>query len=101
MSHIAAVMGLEHHYPIMNKLWVHGYQTNRQTDNNTPFPLLLRQYPESNVHNSDLHNLILCELDLTSTPFSDTKIITSNDELTPSVKKVGFNLLDYEDFTIT
>ena len=31
MSQIAAVLGLEHHHPIMNKLWGHGDRTNRQT----------------------------------------------------------------------
>ena len=31
MSQIAAVLGLEQHHPIMNKLWVHGDRTNRQT----------------------------------------------------------------------
>ena len=41
-----------------------------------PGYLLLQQYPESNVHNSDLLNLITCELDLTYTPFCDTKILT-------------------------
>ena len=45
-------------------------------DNYTPSYLLLKQYPESHVHNSDLLNLITCELDLTSTPFCDTKILT-------------------------
>ena len=29
MSHIAAALGLEHHHPIMSKLWGHGDQTNR------------------------------------------------------------------------
>ena len=33
MSHIDAVLGLEYHHPIMNKLWGHGDQTNRQTEN--------------------------------------------------------------------
>ena len=32
MFHIADVLGLEHQHPIMNKLWGHGYQTNRQTE---------------------------------------------------------------------
>ena len=32
MSHIAAVLGLEYHYPIMKKLWGHEDRTNRQTD---------------------------------------------------------------------
>ena len=41
-----------------------------------------------------------CELDLTSTPFSNTTIIIYKIELPPSGKKVGINLLDDEDFTI-
>ena len=64
------------------------------------FLTLLEIYYEGRIHHSDLLDLITRELDLTSTPFSDTKIITSNDELTPSVNKVGFNLLDDEYFTI-
>ena len=44
--------------------------------------------------------MIPCELDLTFTTFSDTTIITYEIELPPSVNKVGFNLLDDEDFTI-
>ena len=31
MSNIAAALGLEHHHPIMSKLYGHGYKTNRQT----------------------------------------------------------------------
>ena len=69
-------------------------------DNYTPSYLLLKQYPESHVHNSDLLNLITCELDLTSTPFCDTKILTYKIELPPSGNRAGFNLLDDEDFTI-
>ena len=38
--------------------------------------LLIRQYPEVHIHDSDLLNLIPCEIDLTSTPFSDETIIT-------------------------
>ena len=66
----------------------------------TPGSLILRQYPEGNIHYSDLLNLIPCELDLTSTPFSDTTMIIYDIELLPYGKKVGFNLLDYEEFTI-
>ena len=42
-------------------------------DNYTPGSLLLQQYPESNVHNSDLLNLIPCGIDFKSTTFSDKK----------------------------
>ena len=44
--------------------------------------------------------MITCELDLTFTTFSDTTILTYEIELPSSGKKVGFNLLDDEDFTI-
>ena len=44
--------------------------------------------------------MIICELDITSTPFHDTKILTYEIELPPFVNKAGFNLLDYEDFII-
>ena len=45
--------------------------------------------------------MIIRELDLKSTPFCDTQIITYEIELPRSGKKVGFNLLDDEDFKIT
>ena len=38
--------------------------------------LPLQQDPESLIHNSELLNLIICELDLISTTFCDTTIIT-------------------------
>ena len=44
--------------------------------------------------------MIPCELDLTSTPFNDTPILTYEIELYPSGNKVGFILFDYEYFTI-
>ena len=69
-------------------------------DKHTPGSLLLRKYPEGHIHDSDLLNLITCELDFKSTPFSDEKIITYEIELPPYGKKIGFNLLDDEDFTI-
>ena len=62
--------------------------------------MLLRQDPEGHIHNSDLLNLIPCELDLTSTSFRDDTIIIYDIELPPSGKKIGFNLLNDEDFTI-
>ena len=52
------------------------------------------------IHNSDLLNLIPFELDFTSTTFSNPTILTYEIELPPSGKKIGFNLLDDEDFTI-
>ena len=63
--------------------------------------LLLQQYPESLIHNSDLLKWIPRELDITPTPFSDTTIITYEIELTHAGKKIGFNLLNDEYFTIT
>ena len=44
--------------------------------------------------------MISCELDITYTTFHDTKILTYGIELPPYGNKVGFNLLDYEDFKI-
>ena len=69
-------------------------------ENHTPGSLLLQQDPESHFHNSDLLNLIPCEIDIISTTFCDTTILTYEIELPPSGKKFGFNLLDGEDFTI-
>ena len=62
--------------------------------------LLIQQDPESIIHISDLLNLIPCGIDLTSTIFSNTTIITFEIELPHSGKKVGFILLDDGDFTI-
>ena len=69
-------------------------------NNHTTDYLLLQQDYESLIHNSDLLNLIPCELDLTYTPLSDTKILKYEIKLTPSGKKIGFNLLNDEYFTI-
>ena len=44
--------------------------------------------------------MIPCKLNLTSTQFRDEKIITYDIDLPPSGKKIGFNLLDDEYFTI-
>ena len=69
-------------------------------DKYTPGYLPLQQYPESLICNSDLLNLIPCEVDLTSTTFSDTPILKYKIELPHSGKKNGFNLLHDEYFTI-
>ena len=66
----------------------------------TPVSLLIQKHREVHIHNSDLLNLIPCELDHTYTKFSDETIITHEIEFPPSRNKVGFNLLDDEDFTI-
>ena len=65
--------------------------------NQNPGYLILQQYHESFINNSDPLYLITCELDLTSTPFCDTKILTYEIELPPSGNKIG---LDGEYFTI-
>ena len=67
-------------------------------DKHTPDYLLLCKYPEGHIHESDLLNLIPCGIYLASTPFSDTEIITYKIELPPYGKRVGFNLLNDEDF---
>ena len=43
-------------------------------------------------------NFLTCDLDLTSTSFSDINIITYEIELSPARKKITLNLLDYKDF---
>ena len=45
-------------------------------DNHNPGSLLFWKYPEGIINSSYLLNFIPYELDLTSNPFSDTKIIT-------------------------
>ena len=58
-------------------VWIDEYNSRLSIeDKHTPGSLILRQYPEDHIHNSDLLNLIPCELDLTSTPFSEETIIT-------------------------
>ena len=69
-------------------------------DKHTPVPLLLWQDPESRIYYLDLCNLIPCKIDLTSTPFTDETIITYNIELPPYGKKIGYNLMDDEGFTV-
>ena len=44
--------------------------------------------------------MIPCELDLTTTPFFYTKILTYEIDLPPSENKIGFILLNDEKFTI-
>ena len=56
----------------------------------TPGYLFLRYYPGIFIHNSDLLKLIPCELDIASTPFCDTKIITYEIDLSTFGKKFGF-----------
>ena len=82
-------------------VWFDEYNYRLYTeDKHTPGSLPLWKYPEGHIHDSYLLNMIPCKLDITSTPFSDKKIITYDIELPPSGKKVGFNLLDDEDFTV-
>ena len=69
-------------------------------DNNTPGYLHLQQDPESILHHLDLLNLIPFELYIRSTPFCDKTIVTYEIELPPAGKKIGFDLLDDEYFTI-
>ena len=69
-------------------------------DKHTPGHLLLQQDSES-IHNSlDILKLIPFELELTSTPFCDTTILTYEIEFPPSEKQIGLNLLDDKSFTI-
>ena len=45
--------------------------------------------------------MIPFKIDITSTTFCDTTIITYENELPPSGKKLGFNLMGDADFTIS
>ena len=75
-------------------VWFDEYNSRLSIEyKNTPGSVLIQQYPESIIHDSDLLNLITCELDLKSTLFSDTPIITYITDLPPSGKKSIFNLL--------
>ena len=65
------------YYPQMPSCFFNRYNSRLSIEyNHTPGSLLLQQYPEIIIHNSDLLNFILCELELSSTPFCDTKILT-------------------------
>ena len=99
------VIHIAHHF------WFDGYNYRLYIEYNyNQGSLLLQQYPESIIHNSDLVNFIIrnsdllnlipCELDLTSTPWCDTNILTYEIDLPPDGKKIGVNLLDEEDFSI-
>ena len=68
-------------------------------EKHTPSYLLLQKYPESHLHNSDMLNLIQCELDLASTPFFDTTTIAYKLELPPTENKI-LKFLDDEYCTI-
>ena len=45
-------------------------------------------------------NLIICELDIASTPFCDAKIITYEIEQPPGGNKLGLGFLDDKYFTV-
>ena len=82
-------------------IWFDEYNYRLSIENkHTLCSVLLWQNPEGHIHDSDLLNLITCELDITSNPFIYATIVTYDIELPPSGKKVGFNLLDDENFTI-
>ena len=60
-----------------NHVWFDEYNSRLSIeDKRTPGSLLLRQYHEGHINDSDLLNLIPCKLDLTSTTFSYETIIT-------------------------
>ena len=61
----------------VHHVWFHEYNSRLSIEyKHTSGSLLLRQYPEGHIHDSDLLNLIPCELYITYTPFSDETIIT-------------------------
>ena len=60
-----------------HNFWLDEYNSRLSKEyNHTTCSLLLRKDPEGLIRYSDLLNLIPCKIDLTYTPFSDTKIIT-------------------------
>ena len=70
---------------IVHHVLFDGYNSSiSMEDKHTPCYLLLLQDPESHINNSDFLKFITCELDLTSTPFSDTTILKYEIELPPS-----------------
>ena len=72
-----------------HNIWFDAYNYRLSIeDKHTPGSLLLWQYPEGHIHDSDLLNLISFKLDLTSTPFSDEAMITYDIELPTSGKKL-------------
>ena len=84
-----------------NHIWFDEYNSPISIeDNHTPGSLILQQDPERRVHNSDLLNLIPFKVDIISTPFSDENILIYEIEIILSRKKVVFNILYYEDFTM-
>ena len=82
-------------------VWFDEYNSRLSIEEkHTPGSLLLWQDTESHINDSDPLNLIPCKLYLTSTLFSDETIITYEIELPTSGKKIVFNLLGDQDFTI-
>ena len=74
-----------------HQVWFDEYNSHLSIeDKHTPGSLLLSKYNEGHIHDSDLLNLIPCDLDLTSTPFSDETIIAYYIELPHSGNKIGF-----------
>ena len=86
---------------ISHHVWFNEYNSFISIeDKQSTGSILLQQYTESIFHYSYLLNLIPFELDLISTPFFYTTIITYEIELPPYVNKIGFNILDDEDYKI-
>ena len=81
--------------------WFDEYNSHLSIEyKHTPGYLLLQQYPESLIHNSELLNFISCEIYLIYPPFCDTIMITYEIELPPDGNKIGINLLYDKYFTI-
>ena len=69
----------DHHFVIhiSHHAWFDEYNSRLYIEyNSTTGSLLLQQYPKVHIHHSDLLNLIPHELDIASTPLSNTAIIT-------------------------
>ena len=70
---------------ISHHVWFDEYNSRLYISyKHTPGSLLLRQYPESHIHYSDLLILIPCKIDLTYTPLCDATIINYEIDLSTS-----------------
>ena len=86
---------------VSHHVWFDEYNSSLSIEyNHTPCYLLIQQYPASIIHNSEPIMLIPYKLDLTYAPFSNTTIVTYEIELPPDGKRIDFNLLDDDEFTI-
>ena len=77
--------------------WFDKYNYRLSTEeNHTPGSLLIQQDTESLIHDSDLLNLITCEIYLTSNKCFDATMTTYDIDTPPDGSIICFDLLDDE-----